>query len=50
MIAWIIVMKIIDINAMIVNVIQKLNLHVKKISNGVGLNAYQKNGFAMEVK
>lgn len=50
MIVSIIVMKIIDINAMIVSVIQKLNLHVKKISNGEGLNAYRKNGFVMEVR
>lgn len=43
-------MKIIDINATIVNVTPKLNSHVKKISNGDGLNAYRRNGFVMEVK
>lgn len=50
MIVSITAMKTTDINAMIENVIQKLNSLVRKISSGEDLNAFLKNGFATEVK
>jgi uncharacterized protein YkuJ len=49
MTVWITAMKITDINAMIVNVIPRLNLLAKKISNGEDLNAFPRNGFVMAV-
>lgn len=44
-----IVMKIIDINVMTESVILKRNSLVKRISNGVDLSVFQRNGFVMEI-
>lgn len=49
-IVWITATKTTDINATIVNVIQKLNSPARRTSNGADPSVFQRNGFATEIQ